>query len=198
MSDAYLFLQTILPKVWGIIGAGVLLGLDEVAARYSPAAKRFLNRMPEEMRRVLEVSLLCGAIFYAGFTAWQEEHTQRLKLETELTEARAELHRTPPSAEKPSVSSSSRERMPNGDLLYQNGKAIGSVGRFLYEPTSHTVTFGSTSMTATIDFSKRILFRDGILHCAAKNPRELSFSDYRSLTYSDLRCDVSPLDAQLD
>jgi hypothetical protein len=88
MADFYFYLQVFVPSLWAIVSAGALLGVDEVARRYLPPAKRWLDAVPEPVRRLIELMLLCAAIFYAGFSAWDDEHSKRVQIEVELNQSR--------------------------------------------------------------------------------------------------------------
>jgi hypothetical protein len=61
--------------------AGALLGVDQLIRTHWPWGAARLERIPTLLRRRIEFGLLVAAIFYAGFSAWSDEHEARVKAE---------------------------------------------------------------------------------------------------------------------
>jgi hypothetical protein len=76
LSDALLYASAFWPRWWALVGAGAFYGLDAFLAAWCPPAKRRLDAIPEVARRRIEFGLVGFAILYAGFAAWEEEHTK--------------------------------------------------------------------------------------------------------------------------
>jgi hypothetical protein len=96
MSALGLYLAAFLPKWWALVSGPALYGLDRFTATYWPWAKNQLDRIPRNVRRFIEISLFIVAIFYAGFSAWNDEHNNfneehelRIKAEARATSAEA-------------------------------------------------------------------------------------------------------------
>src|SRR5260370_37322480 len=85
MGDFGDYLAAVGPLWWGIVSAGGLFGFDEFAQRVLPHTKRWLDRqIAPERRRKIEYGLIVVAVFFAGFYAWQGEHREKLKADTQL------------------------------------------------------------------------------------------------------------------
>jgi hypothetical protein len=77
MSDFFLYVfSAFWPKWWPVVTVGSLLGIDAFVSAFWPWGKRQLDRIPHNNRVRIEVILLFVSIFYAGFAAWDEEHTK--------------------------------------------------------------------------------------------------------------------------
>jgi hypothetical protein len=91
MSALGLYLWAFLPKWWALVSGAALLGVERFADRYSPSLKKQLDRIPPHVRRFLEISLFLLAIFYAGFSAWNDERSTSMaeKCKIERSEDRS-------------------------------------------------------------------------------------------------------------
>lgn len=67
--------------------AGSLFGIEAFVQKYWPWAKNKLDRMQESHRRKVEVAALVVAVFYSGYSAWNDEHEARAKAEQQSIQA---------------------------------------------------------------------------------------------------------------
>jgi hypothetical protein len=91
MSALGLYLFAFLPKWWALVSGAALFGVERFADRYSPWLRNQLDRIPTHVRRFIEISLFLLAFFYAGFSAWNDEHNTEMaeKCKIEKSEDRS-------------------------------------------------------------------------------------------------------------
>src|SRR6266446_2756107 len=87
LNELYLYIWTVATHWVTYMVAGPLV-IYEFVKWVSPAARRWLdsNIRPSHRRRI-EVVLMVFGVFYAGFLAFDEEHTARLAAEARLMSA---------------------------------------------------------------------------------------------------------------
>jgi len=74
-------------KWWGVVSAFALFGLEPLLKAFWPTAHRQLERLSSQTRTRIEVAIAIVALFYAGFSAWLEEHEEKIKLEQKVIES---------------------------------------------------------------------------------------------------------------
>ena len=68
-----LYLEALWPHLWGPLLGPFLFGFPEVIARFSERFRKWMDKVPQETRWIMETLTLSVAIFYAGFGAWDDE-----------------------------------------------------------------------------------------------------------------------------
>jgi len=86
---------------WLALPTDAAFGLVEIAARIWPRAADRYAVIPALWRRRLEIAILVGVTFYAGFAAWRDqyharitEHDARIKAESRVAEKPMHLTRS--------------------------------------------------------------------------------------------------------
>lgn len=104
------FFAAFWPHWWPAVTAGGLLGLDSLVRGRWTWGEKQLDRIPPIWRRRIEVFVFVGAVFYAGYAAWGDEHLLRDTADEnlnavsgELTEARRELAAHTPSGQEKTI-----------------------------------------------------------------------------------------------
>jgi hypothetical protein len=82
MSELYLYFTAFWSKWWAIVSAFALFAIEPIVEAYWPWGHKQLERLSKTTRTKIEIVIIAGAFFYAGFAAWSEEHEARLKAET--------------------------------------------------------------------------------------------------------------------
>ena len=87
MSDLYLFRGAVLRNWVFYMTAGPFV-LDEIAKRVFPKARQRLGTiLAAKTRRRVEVAIIIVCVFYAGFAAFEEEHTARRTAEEKVSKS---------------------------------------------------------------------------------------------------------------
>jgi hypothetical protein len=86
------YFLAVLPKWWAIVSAFALFGLDPIIRAYWPWGARQLDRLSHQTRTRIEIAIVIAAVFYAGFSAWSDEHEARIAAEqAKMPNLRGEL-----------------------------------------------------------------------------------------------------------
>lgn len=75
------FFIAFLPKLWTLLGAGALFGIDEIARHWMPSLNKKLDFIHERNRRFITILALFIGVFFAGFLAWRDELEARIQIE---------------------------------------------------------------------------------------------------------------------
>jgi hypothetical protein len=82
MATLFEYLSTFWPKWLAVVSAFALFAIEPLARAYWPWLAKQIRRLDDTTRRGIEIVILVIAIFWAGYSAWLEEHEMRLKLES--------------------------------------------------------------------------------------------------------------------
>jgi len=102
MGTLYTYILAFIQHWWAIVAAGMFFGIDEVLRRWgadevlrkwAPDMMERLNEKVRPYRRPLQILFLIGAVFYAGFAAWRDEHKLRIEANQETAKAQQEVVR---------------------------------------------------------------------------------------------------------
>jgi hypothetical protein len=180
MGGFFLYISALGPKVWGIVSAGALLGLDPFIRAQWPWGAKQLDRIPPRVRRGLELALLAIAIFYAGFSAWHDDHEALTKATTELNAVkgerdsvkadRDEARRLLAAKENPAPALPAR----NPDGIYQLNKLVGIVLSPQVDISHGVVYFMRINDAVEFNDAREFEYRDLLLRLAEPKPAEAS------------------------
>jgi hypothetical protein len=204
MTDFLLYGQLFWRNWWPVVSAGSLLGLDEIAKRWFPIIKARLDRLPERMRRYVELTVLIFAVFYGGYAAWSCEHASRAEALRQRDEARAELKSAPIVQQQEMIDALQRKladatkqigeikRASRLDThLYQDGKDIAIIRGFVYNRNDNILTFELLSSQESVDFRREIEFQSARIFCEGKQPYgSAAMGAALNLEYSNVVCHV--------
>lgn len=93
MGDFYTYILVFWPHLWAAILAGALFGADEIGEKWWP---EMMPRFREILRPYwlrIRVVVLIGAVFYAGYAAWLDEHKLRVEANQETAKTKQEAVR---------------------------------------------------------------------------------------------------------
>jgi hypothetical protein len=122
------FVQVFFPAWWPCITAGVYLGFDEIARAWFPRVTAHLDRVPGWLRRTVATLVLLATVFYAGFTAWDEEHSNLEQVTQQRDEARGQVKALNGRPETPDRHLTKDQKYLLSDCLKANSAALGKTG----------------------------------------------------------------------
>lgn len=208
MDDVHLYLKAIWPLWWPAVSVGSLWGIDEILQRWVPKAKNVLDRFPERHRRRVELAALFLAIFYAGFSVWDDEHRHMVSVTSERDVARGQLaelsNRSAPVSEETlklidqlksdlrttQVALDTLRRAARLDNhLYQNGKDVAAVAELSVDQAGDTLQVGMLTSQQPFDFRVETEMQKVRMLCDAKSPTtSAAMGANLNLTYYRVTC----------
>ena len=130
------------------MSAGPFLA-DRLITWFWPWGRRQLDALPR--RRQFFLWLIVIGVFWAGFSAWQEEHTAREAVEKKLQQAIVQSSKHSPA------------RDPDG--FYQLGQEVAKIYYSRTDAGNGIVTFQIIQSWGTLDPNKDVEYRDLVLRC---------------------------------
>lgn len=82
----YLFV-TLIPKWWAIVSLGMFFGIDETTKRWFPSLSKKLDVINESHRRYILIFASFITLFWAGFIAWSDERSARIRMDISAQES---------------------------------------------------------------------------------------------------------------
>jgi hypothetical protein len=145
LSDLLLYVSAFWPRWWALAGAGAFYGLDAVLAVWWPPAKRRLDTIPEVARRRIELGLVVFAILYAGFVAWEEEHTKYTEEHDKLINVQEQLKAAQSSYQnKISITEGLKDFYDQDTRLFNDGMLLNQHPQLYDDWATRVDKFGIT------------------------------------------------------
>lgn len=179
-EDLYQYAAALLDHWWTIVTGGTLVLADNLAHTYIAWWRTFTDR-GGPWRRRLEIAFVLGAIAWAGFQAWQDEHHTVLSQQAEKSRqfGRAEYWRGIAAAQQQSIEdlkgrpqqvvvqttsagapALAAQPSRDPDTFYQDDRPVGLVEDVRIDFPSGTITFGSVSETGQLDRTRPFKYRN--------------------------------------
>lgn len=202
MSTYYEYITAFWPHWWPVVIAGTYLGFDEIVCAWFPRMRRHLDKVPERWRRRFSVAALFLALFYAGFQAWQEEHTAKIAFGTQRDEARGELksgslvEQVKANNQLRSEINELREKLRQVSIgnrdenkLYVKGIEVATIGKGQLEPTTGVFNMQFITANRMINFPQEVEFRNFRFVCESGTPTgAVSMGAFLQQTYINVTC----------
>jgi hypothetical protein len=160
LSDFYNYLAILREHWLAFMSAGPFL-VDRLITWFWPWGRYKLDTFPH--RRQIFLWFIVFGVFWAGFSAWRDEHQVRL------------------ANTKPPLDPSS---------LYQNGFPVASFELIKTYPDSGKISFAFVTASRELDMNAAFEFRDWKMLCSGEEGGPLRYGAVKFINYTHVECKV--------